>query len=208
MIKGSLAPKTMLIEEQKLWDMGYKTLTGIDEAGRGPLAGPVVAACIYIPKGIWIEGIQDSKKLTEKQRELLFKELTNHPQIEFGVGIVNHDVIDEINILQATFKAMRDAYHNLKVKTDYVLIDGVRLALPVPSMQLIKGDSRSYLIAAASIIAKVTRDHLMKEYHDKWPEYGFGKHKGYGTAQHRKALEDLGPCPIHRLTFEPIKSMS
>ncbi len=207
MTNMSLAPRTMLIEEQKLWDVGYQTLTGIDEAGRGPLAGPVVAACIYIPKGIWIEGVNDSKKLTEKKREHLFKELSNHPQIEFGVGIINHDVIDEINILQATFKAMRDAYHNLKVKTDYVLIDGVRLALPVPSIQLIQGDSRSYLIAAASIIAKVTRDHLMKEYHDLWPEYGFSKHKGYGTAQHRKALEDLGPCPIHRLTFEPIKSM-
>ncbi len=197
----------MLIEEQKLWDEGYQSLTGIDEAGRGPLAGPVVAACIYIPKGIWIEGIHDSKKLTEKQRELLFKELANHPEINFGVGIVDHEVIDEINILQATFKAMREAYHNLKIKTDYVLIDGVRLQLPVPSVQLIKGDSRSYLVAAASIIAKVTRDHLMQEYHELWPEYAFDKHKGYGTVKHRQILEEIGPCPIHRLTFEPIKSM-
>lgn len=196
----------MLQEETLLWKQGFKCLSGIDEAGRGPLAGPVVAACIYIPKGLWIEGIYDSKKLTEKQRESLFEKLTTHPDIDYGIGIVDEKVIDAINILQATLQAMRQAYQNLTSKTDYVLIDGVSLSLAVPSIQLIKGDSRSYLVAAASILAKVTRDRLMLEYHQKWPEYGFNTHKGYGTKKHRSALESLGPCPIHRLTFEPIKS--
>lgn len=199
--------EAMLKEESLLWDQGYQSLTGIDEAGRGPLAGPVVAACIYIPKGLWIEGVYDSKKLSEKQRNTLFDILTSHSDISYGLGIVNAQVIDEINILQATFQAMREAYSQLPQQSDFVLIDGVSLKLDVPSLKLIKGDSRSFLVAAASILAKVTRDRLMLKYHEKWPEYGFDRHKGYGTQKHRDVLKEIGPCPIHRLTFEPIKSL-
>lgn len=198
----------MLKEEALLWDQGYLRISGIDEAGRGPLAGPVVAACVHIPRGLWIDGIYDSKKLSPNQRERLFDQLTNQPDIHYGVGIVPPQVIDEINILQATFKAMREAFFSLNFSSDFVLIDGVSLKLPVPSLKLIKGDARSYLVAAASIIAKVTRDRIMNNYHKEWPEYGFDQHKGYGTAKHCTALKSLGPCPIHRLTFEPIKSLS
>ncbi|MCH9633911.1 MAG: Ribonuclease HII [Chlamydiae bacterium] len=197
----------MLDEEQALWASGYKKLSGIDEAGRGPLAGPVVAACIYIPQGLYFDGVNDSKKLSHKLREELFEKLTNHPDVVYGVGIVDHKTIDEVNILQATFLAMREAYTQLATQTDMVLIDGVHLNLPVPSKKLIKGDARSYTIAAASIIAKVTRDQIMFEYDKQWPEYGFGQHKGYGTEKHRKKIFELGPCSIHRESFEPIKSL-
>lgn len=199
--------EAMLKEETLLWDQGYRAISGIDEAGRGPLAGPVVAACVHIPKGLWIDGVYDSKKLSPNQREYLFDQLTHHPDIHYGVGIVSAQVIDEINILQATLKAMQEAFFSLQVLSDFVLIDGVSLKLSVPSLKLIKGDARSYLVAAASIIAKVTRDRMMADYHTKWPDYRFDQHKGYGTLKHCEALKSFGPCPIHRLTFEPIKSL-
>lgn len=197
----------LLIEEQALWAKGYQKISGIDEAGRGPLAGPVSAACIFIPTHLWIEGINDSKVLTEAKRESLFQLLTEHPDVQYGIGLASEKEIDQINILQATFLAMRRAFDNLPLKSDYVLVDGVQLNLEVPSKKLIKGDARSYLIAAASILAKVTRDRIMLQYDQKWPQYGFKKHKGYGTSLHREALSKYGPCEIHRKTFEPIRSL-
>lgn len=197
----------LLKEEQALWSEGYTTLAGIDEAGRGPLAGPVVASCVSIPQGIWIEGIYDSKKLSETKREKLYQQLVTHPKISYGVGQASSEEIDQINILQATFLAMRRAYENLQTKVDFVLVDGLYLPLPVPSRKLIKGDARSYLVASASIIAKVTRDRLLKELDERWPMYGFAQHKGYGTQKHRKAILEYGPCAEHRKTFEPIKSL-
>lgn len=199
--------QNMLLEEKRLWAEGFSCLSGMDEAGRGPLAGPVITACIYIPKGIWIEGVGDSKKLTEKQRDHLFEILTKHPEIHYGVGESSPIEIDEINIYQATIKAMQRAFANLNVSSDYCLVDGMNIKLPVPSEKLIKGDARSYLVAASSIIAKVTRDQIMHEAHLKWPVYGFDRHKGYGTQKHRDALAQCGPCEIHRKTFEPIKSL-
>jgi len=180
---------------------------GIDEAGRGPLAGPVVACALYAPISLIIEGIDDSKKLTAKKRGELFHTLTNHPEIEYGVGIISPEEIDRINILQATFAAFIAAIQTLCIKPELLLFDGPYFPkLPIPSQGFIKGDSRSELIGAASIIAKETRDHLMIEADALYPGYGFAGHKGYGTKAHREAIERLGPCPIHRKSFAPIKS--
>ncbi|MCH9632539.1 MAG: Ribonuclease HII [Chlamydiae bacterium] len=196
-----------LKHETELLGKGFKCLAGIDEAGRGPLAGPVVAGCVHIPPHIFIDGVNDSKKLTEKKRERLFDTLTTHPDIVYGIGIVHADVIDQINILQAAIKAMELAYKDMSVKIDYLLVDGVQLHVDIPSRKIIKGDTISHLIASASILAKVTRDRMMKEYHQRWPEYNLISHKGYGTKEHREALAEHGPCEIHRKTFEPIRSM-
>ncbi len=196
-----------LKHETELLNKGFKCLAGIDEAGRGPLAGPVVAGCCHIPPHLFIEGVNDSKKLTEKKREKLFEVLTNHPDIVYGIGIVDAQLIDQINILQAAIKAMQLAYSQMPLKPDYLLVDGIQLNVDIPSRKIIKGDTLSHLIAAASILAKVTRDRMMRENHIKWPEYDFESHKGYGTAKHRKALLEHGPCEIHRKTFEPIRSM-
>ncbi len=186
---------------------GYQFIAGIDEAGRGPLAGPVVAAACILPPDAFLSGINDSKKLTHRQRNAFFQFLTNSSQIAFGIGIVDHEEIDRINILEATKCAMMLAVDNLPKPPDFLLIDAVQLKmLAVPFKAIIHGDALSQSIAAASVIAKVTRDMLMTSYHDTWPEYGFDKHKGYATAGHRKALETFGPCPIHRKSFEPIKS--
>lgn len=193
--------------EKELWSKGFKCLAGIDEAGRGPLAGPVVAGCVHMPADLFIEGIDDSKKLTDIRRRDLFKTLTSTPEIVIGIGIIHADEIDKINILQATLKAMQQAYEQMTAPIDHLLVDGVQLNLKIPSKKIIKGDALSHLIAAASIIAKVTRDQMMLEYHKQWPEYGFNAHKGYGTMKHLKALKELGPCPIHRKTFEPIRSL-
>lgn len=193
--------------ENELYLKGYQFLGGIDEAGRGPLAGPVTAACVYMPKGLFIEGVNDSKKLSEKAREDLFELITSNPNIRYAVGIVSAQIIDKINILEATKRAMEIATEEIDIKLDYLLVDGLQLHLNTPSKKIIKGDAQSHLIAAASILAKVTRDRLMSEYHQKWPEYDFQKHKGYGTKKHREAILKYGPCEIHRKTFEPIKSM-
>lgn len=194
--------------ENELRLKGYSCLAGIDEAGRGPLAGPVVAACIHIPPHIFIEGVNDSKKMTPLQRDALYKTLTSHPQIHYGVGVVDALEIDKINILQASIKAMQLAYEQMGLPIDHLLVDGVQLFLNIPALKIIKGDAKSHLIAAASIIAKVTRDRLMDEYHEKWPIYDFKQHKGYGTLKHRNAIMKHGPCPIHRMTFEPIRSLN
>ena len=179
-------------------------IAGVDEAGRGPLAGPVVAAAVILPKNHSIEGLIDSKKLTAKKREKLYKEITNI--CDYGIGIVSHRTIDKINVLQATFKAMRVAILNLKQKPDNTLIDGYGLPDQVIRNEgVIGGDNLIECISAASIIAKVTRDELMLKIDDIFPEYGFAKHKGYGTKAHMENLNIYKACPIHRKTFSPVK---
>ncbi len=179
----------------------YDFICGIDEAGRGPLAGPVVAGAVVLPKDCRILYINDSKKLSEKKREELF-DVINKEAVSVGIGIVDSDVIDQINILQATYKAMRAAINNLNVVPDILLNDAVTIPdVNIEQVPIIKGDAKSLTIGAASIMAKVTRDRMMREYSIVYPEYGFEKHKGYGTKQHTEAIKKLGPCPIHRRTF-------
>ncbi len=188
---------------------GFKRIAGVDEAGRGPLAGPVVAASCILPEGVAFDGLNDSKKLRASQREELFTQLTTHPDTSWGVGVVDAGTIDEINILQATLHAMLLATQQLNDEPDFLLIDGIHAPnTKTPSQTIVKGDSLSYSIAAASVIAKVTRDRMMREYHELYPEYGFDRHKGYGTHLHLTAINEKGPCPIHRMSFEPIKSIS
>lgn len=191
-------------ELMKEFDREYKiygTVCGIDEAGRGPLCGPVVAATVILPDEYNILYINDSKKLSETKREEVYKEIDKYA-VAYGVGIVSPERIDEINILQATYEAMRTAIHKLSVTPDILLNDAVTIPMvDIKQVPIIKGDAKSQSIAAASIVAKVTRDHLMEEYDKLYPEYGFAKHKGYGTAAHIKAIKEYGPCPIHRRTF-------
>ena len=187
--------------EKEAYSEGIKYIAGIDEAGRGPLAGPVVAAAVILPENVFISGLNDSKKLNEKQREKLFSEITEKA-IAYEVGIVDEKIIDELNILNATKMAMEIAVETLKVKPDLLLIDAVNLdGLNIPQKSIIKGDSLSVSIAAASIIAKVTRDRLIEEMDSIYPEYGFKKHKGYGTKEHIDAIKKFGICPIHRVSF-------
>lgn len=197
----------MLLYEKRAWAQNFVSVAGVDEAGRGPLAGPVVAAACILPKNLQIQGINDSKQLTAKQRETLFAQLCADSQVSYGIGIVEAAVIDQINILQATIKAMLMAVEELEQSPDLLLVDGLKLPHPhLPCEKIIKGDEQSLSIAAASILAKVTRDRIMMELHIKWPQYGFDQHKGYGTVKHVAALKTYGPSPIHRLTFEPVKS--
>lgn len=185
---------------------GYPNVAGIDEAGRGPLAGPVSAAAVILPEGLEIPGLNDSKKLSEKVRERIFKELMDLPSIQWGHSFAEAAEIDEINILQATHAAMARAVGQLP-KADYALIDGRPVKdFPLPSEGIVKGDGKSLSIAAASVIAKVMRDRLMVDWDRKYPEYGFAKHKGYGTKMHLDALRTHGPCPLHRLSFAPVAS--
>lgn len=192
---------------------GYKVVAGLDEAGRGPLAGPVVgAACIILPH-VHFEGLHDSKLLKEEQREALYEEITNHPDVQWAVRVVSHTTIDEINILQAAMMAMREAAQELSSRgpLDYLLVDGNYRPpgiLDVPLETVVKGDSKCYCIAAASIIAKVTRDRIMMAYDKQYPQYGFCQHKGYHVPQHVAAIRSYGPCDIHRRSFEPIKSIT
>ncbi len=197
----------MSFHESRLRGMGFQAIAGIDEAGRGPLAGPVVAAACILPPQSLIFHLNDSKQLKPKQRDALFEILTADPAIAYGVGIISAERIDEINILQATFEAMQEAVRNLTKLPDYILVDGNLLPrISIPSEALVKGDSLSVSIAAASIIAKTIRDRMMIEAAKTWPHYGFEKHKGYGTALHLEALRRFGPCPIHRNSFEPVRS--
>ena len=176
-------------------------ICGIDEAGRGPLAGPVVAAAAVLPKDCQIFYLNDSKKRSEKKRDLLFDEI-KEKAVAYGIGIVSPQVIDEINILQATYEAMRQAISQLNVIPEILLNDAVTIpGVDIMQVPIVKGDAKSVSIAAASILAKVTRDRMMMEYDQIYPEYGFAKHKGYGTAAHIAALKEYGPCPIHRRTF-------
>jgi len=188
--------------EHETIEKGYTLICGVDEAGRGPLAGPVCAAAVILPTDLDIPGLNDSKKLTEKKREELYDIITAQA-IAYGIAMVSEEEIDEINILQATFLAMRRAVEALSVKPDFVLIDGNREPDlgDLPLKTIVKGDSRSANIAAASILAKVTRDRYMTELDAVYPQYGFAIHKGYGTKKHYAALEEFGPCPPHRKTF-------
>lgn len=180
---------------------GYTAVCGIDEAGRGPLAGPVYAAAVWLPEGLVLDGLNDSKKLSEKKREALFPVILENA-VSYGIGFATEQEIDEINILQATFLAMRRAFDAMQKRCDYALIDGNRMPpLPVPGETIVKGDAKSLSVAAASILAKVSRDRVMLEYAKQYPEYQFEKHKGYGTKVHVEALYTYGPSPIHRKTF-------
>ena len=191
--------------ERSLSSKGYRSIAGIDEAGRGPLAGPVVAAAVILPKGLQVPGVNDSKKLTELKREALF-DVVMEKAIATGVGISRPEEIDEINILQATLKAMLRAVEDLRTSPDYLIIDGINtIDRDIPQHAIKKGDSLSISIAAASIIAKVTRDRMMLEYDRQYPSYGFTSHKGYGSKLHREAIANFGPCPIHRKTFAGVK---
>lgn len=188
--------------EEQLYNDGIFLIAGVDEAGRGPLAGPVAAAAVILPPDTRILGLNDSKKLSEKQR-LTLEPVIKEQAVAWNVTMIDHRVIDEINILQATKLAMRQAVKALDPAAAYLLVDGMELdGVDLPQQELIKGDARSVSIAAASILAKTARDRLMIEYDAKYPGYGFAKHKGYPTADHKEALRRLGPCPIHRLTFK------
>jgi ribonuclease HII len=200
--------------ERVLWNRGATRVAGVDEAGRGPLAGPVVAAAAILPAK-WavtglpyeLEGLNDSKQLTKTQREKFFAFLTSCGEVEFAVAQIDSVQIDEINILRATHRAMNDALAELRPVPQHALVDGRPVkTMRVPQTAIVKGDARSYSIAAASVLAKVTRDRLMLEFDRQWPVYGFAGHKGYGTAQHLAALAVHGPCPIHRKSFAPLKA--
>jgi ribonuclease HII len=198
--------------EKEIFRQGFRSIAGIDEVGRGPLAGPVVAACVACRADFEIPEellkVKDSKLLCEKRRESLYEVIMNSfPAV--GIGVCDHLTIDRINILQASFLAMRKAIGMLKSEPDYILVDG---HMSIPNMDLrqkaiVKGDSKIFLIAAASIVAKVVRDKMMKEYHEQYPQYNFLKNKGYGTKEHFKCLENYGPCQIHRYSFEPVRRL-
>lgn len=192
--------------ENELYKTGIKYIGGVDEVGRGPLVGPVVTACVILPKDFYDERINDSKKLTEKKREELYDVIMQNA-ISVGIGESSEKVIDKINILEATKKAMKEAINNCYIKPEHVLIDAVKLDIDIPCTSIIKGDAKSQTIAAASIIAKVTRDRMMYELDKKHPEYGFASNKGYGTKKHIEALYKYGPIKEHRKTFEPVSSI-
>lgn len=188
--------------DKEFFDMGMEYVCGIDEAGRGPLAGPVVVACVIMPEDSMIEGVNDSKKITEKRREKIYEEIIDQA-ICYGIGISDQEEIDDINILQATKKALKQALASMDIKPNVILVDALKGidTLGIPYRSIIKGDANSYSIAAASIIAKVTRDRIMREWDKIYPEYGFLGHKGYGTAKHIQAIKEYGLCPIHRRSF-------
>jgi len=188
-------------------ERGYRHVAGVDEAGRGPLAGPVVAGAVILPLPCKIEGLNDSKKLSFKKREQLY-EIILREALSVGIGIIEPEVIDKCNILEATLMAMKEAVEALNPKPDALIIDGISpVPMLIPQRTVKKGDSRCVSIAAASIIAKVSRDRMMETLHTHYPKYGFRDHKGYGTKLHLKALKELGPCKAHRLTFKGVKEL-
>ena len=190
--------------EEELYDAGFKNICGVDEAGRGPLAGPVVVAACILPPFLRIPGVNDSKQLSEKKREELYKIIIKNA-VAYNIVFINEKIIDEINIYEATKKGMLEAINGLKVPADYVLIDAMPLGeLKTNNKSIIHGDALSASIACASILAKVSRDHYMEKMDIKYPNYGFKHHKGYGTKMHMEALEKFGPCKIHRKSFEPV----
>jgi ribonuclease HII len=194
----------LLEYEAKAVAKGYENIAGVDEAGRGPLAGPVVAAAVIFDAKIDIAGLDDSKKLSPKKREELFPQIQAEA-VAYGVAIVDREVIDKINILQASLLAMKQAVEKLQTVPDLLLIDGnQKIDSTLDQWAVVKGDSKSLSIAAASILAKVTRDWVMKDYHKLYPQYEFHRHKGYGTKLHRALIEEHGPCPIHRSTFKGV----
>ena len=193
----------MLEYENELYEKGITLIAGVDEVGRGPLIGPVVAAAVILPKGFYHPDIKDSKKLSEKKREELYKVITENA-LSIGVGTVSEEVIDEINIYEATKIAMKEAINNLSPSPEHVLIDAMKLELIMPSTSIIKGDALSESIAAASIIAKVTRDHLLMKMDEEYPMYDLKNNKGYGTKKHLEALEKYGACKYHRKSYSPV----
>jgi ribonuclease HII len=201
--------------ENKLIDSNFSKICGLDEVGRGPLAGPVVAAAVIIDAALFkdlpkFKGVNDSKKMSAKSRDKWYEILTKCDRVKWAIGIVSEKIIDEINILEATKVAMLDAIKKLGLQPDFLLIDG-NFTLEIPDLNqkaIPQGDAKSVSIAAASIIAKVTRDQMMQKFHEIYPEYGFDKHKGYGTALHCEMIKKFGPCAIHRRSFEPIKSLT
>ena len=214
-----------LKEEKRLWKKGFKRVTGLDESGRGPLAGPVVAAAVLIKpirgirgKFVQIREIKDSKKLSPKKREELYKILIKRclpggrrvgwsPTIEWGIGRVSERVIDKINILEATKLAMKKAIKKMKNKPEFLILDGnFKIGLNIPQKSIVKADEKVFSCACASIIAKVTRDRIMEKYHKKYPRYRFDLHKGYPTKLHQRLLKEYGPCKIHRKSFRPVKT--
>ena len=188
--------------ENNLYEKGFKNICGIDEAGRGPLAGPEVVAGVIMPKESMIEGVNDSKKVSEKKRELLYDKIIEEA-ISYSVAIIGQDVIDDINILNATKRGVTEVVEGLNERPDLIIIDALEHidTKGVPYNSIIKGDAKCYSIAAASILAKVTRDRIMREWDNIYPQYGFINHKGYGTAKHISAIKEYGPCPIHRKSF-------
>jgi len=183
---------------------GYRNIAGIDEAGRGPLAGPVVAAAVVLPEGVNLEGITDSKKMTEVARNRAFNHLVKSG-VWMGIGVASHEEIDQVNILNATLQAMKRAVASLPVEAGFLLVDGINpVPLNIPQKCIKKGDRLCQSISAASVIAKVYRDRIMYSYHERYPLYGFDKNKGYGTREHMGAIRRLGPCPVHRLTFKGV----
>jgi len=198
--------RDLLVHERAFWERGLTRIAGVDEAGRGPLAGPVCAAAVILPPGCELPGVRDSKCLTAGERERLVPEI-RRVATAVGVALVDVDLIDRLNIFQATHKAMRMALADLKTEPEHVLVDGrFTPGSPFPETALVEGDALSLSIAAASVIAKVTRDRLMIEMDARYPGYGFARHKGYGTPQHREALRRLGPCPIHRRSFTGVEA--
>ncbi|KAF0683362.1 Aste57867_24574 [Aphanomyces stellatus] len=195
--------------EQRVLSKGYKYVVGVDESGRGPLAGPLVVAACYIPLHVTIKGIRDSKQLGDAKRERLFEELVANKEVHYAVHINSPDRIAQVNVTQATFESMVKAIDGLAVKADFALIDGEALPpqLQIPCESVVKGDSKVHAIAAASIIAKVTRDRLMMDYDKEFPDYNFAVHKGYMTSEHLAALQAHGPSPIYRLSFAPVKNL-
>ena len=189
--------------EEKLYDEGFYNICGVDEVGRGPLVGPVVCACVVLPKDYYNEEINDSKKISEKKRERLFDTIMNDA-IGVGIGISSEKIIDEVNILEATKLAMKEAINKCSVKPEHVLIDAVKLDVDIPSTSIIKGDAKSISIAAASVIAKVTRDRMMYDLDKKYPMYELASNKGYGTKKHIEAIKKYGITKFHRLSFKPV----
>lgn len=211
--KAASKPSKRFAYERALLAQGCSAIAGVDEAGRGPLAGPVVAAAVIFPaerirlglRGEW-RGLNDSKQLSEKQRELFFELISSQDDILRAVAVVDVETIDRVNILQATHRAMNQAIAQLSCEPQHVLVDGLRVpSLRWPHTPIVEGDSLSYSIAAASVLAKVTRDRMMHAYDREFPGYGFASHKGYGTEQHLEALARQGPCPIHRRSFAPVR---
>lgn len=196
----------LLKYEKELYEKNITLIAGVDEVGRGPLVGPVVAAAVILPKNYHLEGLTDSKKLSEKKRNL-FYEILKREALAIGVGVISAQKIDEVNIYEASKLAMIEAIHQLKIKPEHVLIDAMKLDLDIPSTSIIHGDALSESIAAASVIAKVTRDDMMYELHKKYPQYHFDKHKGYPTKLHLECLEKFGPLENYRFTYKPVRDL-
>jgi ribonuclease HII len=208
-LKEKIRIKKLHKIEKEIRSLGYDIIAGVDEVGIGPLAGPVVSCACILPKTLFIEGINDSKKISQEKRKIIYEKLINNKDVIYATSVVDVKVIDQINIHQAALLAMKQAINALSIKPEFLLFDGRKHPLvSTPLRAIVKGDTLSVSIAAASIIAKVTRDKIMQEYHEKFPLYDFLSHKGYGTLKHRKALINYGPCEIHRKSFNLIKMIT